>query len=71
MFIGATALTVFWMLSKYKTSYDLDNDKFHGVHLPHGGLEFKAHRLVHHSTPGSRVITRKKGGEPSTLTPQS
>ena len=33
MFIGATALTVFWMLSKYKTSYDLDNDKFHGVNL--------------------------------------
>ena len=25
-----------------------------------GGLEFKAHRLVHHSTPGWRVIKKKK-----------
>ena len=35
-----------------------------------GGLVFKAHRLLHHSTPGSRVIKKKKkdlevGGAPS------
>ena len=25
-----------------------------------GGLVFKAHRLVHHSTPGSQVTKKKK-----------
>ena len=28
-----------------------------------GGLVFKAHRLLYHSTLGSRVIKKKKGGE--------
>ena len=27
-----------------------------------GGLVFKAHRLVYHSTPGWRVIKKKKEG---------
>mmetsp|Transcript_26143 Transcript_26143/g.38409 ORF Transcript_26143/g.38409 Transcript_26143/m.38409 type:complete len:228 (-) Transcript_26143:91-774(-) len=45
-FIGATAAIVFWMMTKFKTSYDLENDKFHGDgsfmgHLaPHGVLGF-------------------------------
>mmetsp|Transcript_38313 Transcript_38313/g.90621 ORF Transcript_38313/g.90621 Transcript_38313/m.90621 type:complete len:228 (-) Transcript_38313:81-764(-) len=46
LFISATATTVYWILEKYKTSYDLENDKFHGDgsffgHFPpHGVLGF-------------------------------
>jgi len=29
-FITATAVIVFWMVTKFKTSYDAENDKFHG-----------------------------------------
>ena len=32
------------------------------VHWFRGGLVLKAHRLVYHSTLGSRVIKRKKKG---------
>jgi ER lumen protein retaining receptor len=45
-FISATATTVYWMMTRYKTSYDAENDKFHGDgsffgHFPpHGVLGF-------------------------------
>jgi ER lumen protein retaining receptor len=29
-FISATATIVLWMVTKYKSSYDADSDKFHG-----------------------------------------
>ena len=29
-FITATAVIVFWMVTKFKSSYDIENDKFHG-----------------------------------------
>jgi hypothetical protein len=39
-------LTIHWQLTRYKTSYDLENDKFHGdggffgMFAPHGVLLF-------------------------------
>eukprot|EP00287_Rhodomonas_sp_CCMP768_P004596 CAMPEP_0196718058 /NCGR_PEP_ID=MMETSP1091-20130531/1347_1 /TAXON_ID=302021 /ORGANISM="Rhodomonas sp., Strain CCMP768" /LENGTH=166 /DNA_ID=CAMNT_0042058627 /DNA_START=340 /DNA_END=840 /DNA_ORIENTATION=+ len=45
-FISATALTVYWMVTKYKLSYDLDNDLLHGdgsffgYGAPHGVLAY-------------------------------
>ena len=34
---------------------------YHGSNVYYGSnLGFKAHRLVYHSTPGSRVIKKKK-----------
>ena len=36
------------------------NNCFRNVERFRGGLAFKAHRLLHHSTPGLRVIKKKK-----------
>ena len=40
-FISSTAVIVFWMVTKFKTSYDAENDKFHGD----GSFMVRSHTL--------------------------